>query len=204
MNLNLALILAIALSVGGCTSTIHKTFTIDNRPAGSVSLDAKQRVILVTDKGGPRHDERIVCAEPSPDAVVGITASATAKAMAPNQPVAELSGSMTEALAQLGQRTQMIQLLRDGLYRVCEAYMNGLVDKELYEEVIYMYDDFVVTIVALEALAKQSPSSSVSTDKTDAKTNSTTDRTIKEVIDTYLDHQKWLFKLYYEKERQRK
>jgi hypothetical protein len=46
--------------------------------------------------------------------------------------------------------------------------------------------------------------SSGSTDKTDGKTNFTTDRAIKELIDTYLNHQKWLFNLYYEKEKQRK
>ena len=40
----------------GCTGTIFKKFSIDETPPNSVSLDARQRLIIVTDKGGPIRD----------------------------------------------------------------------------------------------------------------------------------------------------
>ena len=45
---------------------------------------------------------------------------------------AGLGASSSETSASIGLRTQTITLLRDGLYRLCEAYMNGAVDEIQY------------------------------------------------------------------------
>ena len=144
----------IAILVLSACSTIHERFSIDSTPATSVSLDAKQRLVLVTDKAGLKHDSRAVCAEPSPDAMVGIASSGALEALIPQAQVnAKLAASLAETLAQLGERTPTIQLLRDALYRACEAYLNGVLSKDEYKDLLYGYDDLVVTLLAIEGIA---------------------------------------------------
>ena len=38
------------LLCSGCTSVIHKTFSVDSTPPTSVALDIKQRAILATER----------------------------------------------------------------------------------------------------------------------------------------------------------
>jgi hypothetical protein len=68
-----ALATVASLALGGCSSTIFKPFDADQ---GSVSMDARQRAILSVERGTPPDTHRIVCAEPSPDALATIAASA--------------------------------------------------------------------------------------------------------------------------------
>jgi hypothetical protein len=143
------------LAFVGCSSTIHEQFSIDEQPAISLSLDAKQRLFLVTDKGGRNKNQRVVCAEPSPDALVGIAASGALEASMGSEGSGKLAASMAEAIGELGDRTPTIQLLRDGLYRACEAYMNGIYTNEEYREILYGYDDLVVTLLAIEGLTQR-------------------------------------------------
>ena len=62
-----------SIALGGCSSTIFKPFDADK---GSVSMDARQRTILSVERGTPAESHRVVCAEPSPDALATIAASA--------------------------------------------------------------------------------------------------------------------------------
>jgi len=63
-------------------STVYRTVSIDSKPAKSVNIDAKERMILVTDNGGKDGTRRVVCAEPSPDTAVGLAASSSLAASA--------------------------------------------------------------------------------------------------------------------------
>ncbi len=54
---------------------------------------------------------------------------------------------LAEAMAQLGQRLATIQLLRDGLYRACEAYANGALDKSSYSMILSRFDDTMITLL---------------------------------------------------------
>jgi hypothetical protein len=127
---------------------------MDTEPRTSVSMDARQRVILSTNKGGVNQNGRIVCAEPSPDAIVSIAASGLLKVPVGEKNLVDIDARSAEAVAKLGTRTSTIQLLRDGLYRACEAYLNGAIDKDLYLDIIVMFDDFVVTVFAIDELTK--------------------------------------------------
>jgi len=149
----MCLALACAVSFYGCSSDVYKTFTLDKEPTTSVSLDARQRVVLSTDKAGENHKSRVICAEPSPDALVSVAASGLLKVPIGNQSFVEADARSTESVSRLGARTQTIQLLRDALYRACEGYLNGAISKPQYLEILYMYDDFVVTLLAIEHLA---------------------------------------------------
>src|SRR5512145_2909167 len=115
---------AVLLS-SGCSSVIHKTFSVDSTPATSVALDVKQRAILATERVDRETGlkRRVVCAEPSPDALVGVAAAASLAVDVPEKARAEVAGSLAEAVRTIGKRTQAVQLLRDGLYRACEAYL---------------------------------------------------------------------------------
>lgn len=143
-------VLALTLFLGACTSAIHKPVVLDTSPATSISLDGKQRMIVAIEKG--KDKQKVVCAEPSPDALVGIAASASAGLGLAGKGNLDVAGSLAEAVQTVGKRTQTIQLLRDGLYRACEAYMNGAISKGEYKVLLSRIDDFAVVLVALDGI----------------------------------------------------
>ena len=147
------LILVAGMLAAGCTGTIFKSFSIDDESAKSISMDARQRLVIVTDKGGPDRDRRVVCAEPSPDAFMALAASAGANVSIGGKEAGGY-GSMAEAAGALGIRTQTIQLMRDTLYRSCEAYMNGLIEQSDYRKILAAFDELLITLVALEGLGR--------------------------------------------------
>jgi hypothetical protein len=134
----LALLLATA-----CSPHIHDTFDVDSDTGAT--LDAQQRVILVTRHGGD-GTQRIVCAEPSPDTMSAIAAAARA-AGGNGEVQANLSYAVSQSAASIGIRTPTIQLLRDGLYRACEGYLNGVLDKTAYEIILRNYDRIMVALL---------------------------------------------------------
>jgi len=140
--------------------TIHKPFEIDGNPPKSLSIDARQRVVLVTDHGGKNHTEHVVCAEPSPDVFVAAAASGSLSVDV-GQRKGESAGQVSEAAASLS-RGITIQLLRDGLYRACEAYMNGALDWEEYRDLLTFYDVTMITTLAIEGVTQLKPPAPVS------------------------------------------
>src|SRR5204862_6868923 len=58
-----------------------------------------------------------------------------------------------ESLAQLTNRLATIQLLRDGLYRACEAYANGAVSEITYAIMLSRFDKLMVTLLTGELVA---------------------------------------------------
>jgi hypothetical protein len=136
----------LCISSSGCAYFTH----YKDRAAfdeSSYSLDAKQRVVLSfasADKQG--RTGRYVCAEPSPDALSAMAASGALEAQVAGQGGGAASASLNEAVASIGLRTQTIQLLRDGLYRACEAYLNGAIDEFGYALLLNKYDDSMISL----------------------------------------------------------
>jgi hypothetical protein len=104
----------------------------------------------------------ITCAEPSPDvakiAAAAMDASASGSASSAGDAVspalaASLATSRSEALAQLGQRIATVQLLRDGMFRACEAFSNGAIDKSAYSAILSRYDKLMITMLLGEFAA---------------------------------------------------
>jgi hypothetical protein len=143
------------LPLMGCANYIFRPFNIDG--GNSISVDAKQRMVLVTHKGGKSGDRTVVCTEPSPDAISALALSGSANASA-TLPGTQGSGSAggsfasSEAVASIAMRTQTIQLLRDGLFRACEAYMNGAIDQHQYNVVLLNIDRLMVTLLGVDAI----------------------------------------------------
>ena len=165
----------------GCapTSIFHK-YKIADDEATSILIDAKQRAILAVarldhaQQGGSRKEASpelarriLVCAEPSPDAlsIVSTSLNASAGMSIPSGVKGEpkIEKTLKEIAQTLGSRETTIQLLRDGLYRQCEAYLNGMIDADDYKELANRYVDAMVTLLAIERITPEptkEPSSS--------------------------------------------
>jgi hypothetical protein len=113
---------------------------------------------VATDGFGRIEPSRVLCAEPSPDVASaissGLGAALTAAAQEPGGPEGAVSGSFAssraQSIAQLGERLATMQLLRDGLYRACEAYANGAVTPATYTLIVSRIDDLMVTLLSTE------------------------------------------------------
>ncbi|WP_350333560.1 hypothetical protein [Coralliovum pocilloporae] len=150
-------LLAAGLTLAGCGSTIHK-----KTPVGGVqtlSIDAKQRLFTVGYRKEGEHGERreVACAEPSPDALVASAATVAASGDILNRGSARAAGNFSEAAAELGARSQPIQIMRDGYYRLCEAYLNGAISSDDYRRIITNVDTALTMVMAIDALAGNKP-----------------------------------------------
>jgi len=138
----------------------------------TLSIDAKQRLVLVgtrTEEDGTKT--RVVCAEPSPDALVAqaavLSASGAYKQGSTDAPSAggNLGVGLQESASSIGLRTQSIQILRDGYYRLCESYMNSAISTEEYNRVVMNIDTFINVALAIDGLgnAKSAPAVAIGT-----------------------------------------
>lgn len=138
-------------------------------------MDATKRVLLV--KRTPSGDDYFVCAEPSPDALMAVAGQLAASGGVGDQASAQAAASFGEAAASIGFRNASIQLMRDFLYRACEAVMNGVVDaidpttgqrlvdadgraiinQEVVATVITRLDEIAVAIEGINALGGLGP-----------------------------------------------
>lgn len=155
----IGLIALSALSLSACGSlgnitAVNKKETLGSgmngkgfAPAG-VFIDAKQRAVLSNRRAD--KDIRVVCAEPAPDALSAIAAQAGVSVSDISNAVSA-EGGASEAAANIGLRTQTIQTLRDGFYRVCEAYMNGL-SEEQYSIMLRRFQTNMIALLAIEQL----------------------------------------------------
>ena len=153
----IAIIVLSALSLSACASignmaAVNKKETIGSGFGGSapagVFIDAEQRAVLSNKRKD--KDIRVVCAEPAPDALSAIAAQAGVSVSDISNAVSA-EGGVSEAAANIGLRTQTIQTLRDGFYRVCEAYMNGL-SEEQYSIMLRRFQTNMIALLAIEQL----------------------------------------------------
>lgn len=171
-SMNIFLVFAITLFLNGCSA-----FGIDGW-LNSRTVAAEERLLLVTDKApvikrtaseislanGGREivntevvtgQRRVVCAEPSPDAMTALAASGSLSGSYLQQVDASAAFAFSQSIGELGERTPVIQMLRDELYRACEANMNGLLSDNEYKEILAYYDIYSMTVLAIEDLTKR-------------------------------------------------
>ena len=158
-----ALCLTLSMTaVSACDGTIHRSTNLGG--VSVLSLDARQRIVVV----GKRLDTRpvkmpdgttvnkefertVICAEPSPDAIVA-QATILAGRAGSGEAAAAVAAGLSEGAGSIGLRTQSIQLLRDGYYRICEAYLNGAISDNAYKTIVEQIDQFMIVLVAIEAV----------------------------------------------------
>ncbi len=106
-------------------------------PVGNISAivqDASKRNTFVTNEG-------LSCAEPPPDVIGSIAVQLSAKVGGEQQGVgsgsADLAHQFKTATEQLVKRSQGIQVLRDMMYRLCEAKQNGVLEEKMYRSAMF-------------------------------------------------------------------
>jgi len=156
---------AVSLSamICGCSANYHAVYRneplTDEIDGGrGVFLDATQRAIFtspVTHPSANMDSRVIVCAEPSPDAIMAVSQQFAAAMQASYVNFSgdlQAQGQLAEAVSQLGQRTASIQLLRDAYYRLCEARMDGFITNGTYPVAMNRLSDAMVALLAIEHL----------------------------------------------------
>ena len=172
------LVSAVIIFATGCTlfdrqeKRINYTEVLDtNEFAPTLITDAKQRAIINMtadvrsdgngDNVNKNHPKRIICTEPSPDVAQAISAAFTAAAqvdatLSNTQKVSgsgSLGSSYVSSIAQLGERLATVQLLRDKMYRACEAYQNGAISDTSYTLMLSRFDKTMASMLAWEFAA---------------------------------------------------
>ena len=152
-------LISITVFLASCNSanqaSIFRKFSVDD--GASISIDAHQRAIITSkeiDENGVSRN--IYCAEPSPDAFSSITSSLglkVGKLHLSDKDSATLTKTLAStASAALSTRTATIQLLRDGLYRACEAHAAGAFSKHEYKGVLRRYQNMILALLSIEFL----------------------------------------------------
>ncbi len=128
------------------------------------------------DEQSIRFRRVMVCAEPSPDALSVVSSSLNAYGSGLNWLFGGKIG--IEELFQEGgrnlfTRNATIQLLRDGLYRQCEAYLNGVINKKEYKDLADRYIDGMVALLAIERITPDPADDAASDSKTECVSTET-------------------------------
>jgi hypothetical protein len=103
-------------------------------------------VRIVTQRTQPVLGNQIVCTEPSPDVAKALSTAEALSAKGGNYGAFGASGSSAEAVAELAGRSTALLGLRDGLYRACEAYANGVLGQDAYALVLSRYGQLMTTL----------------------------------------------------------
>lgn len=155
----------IGVLLAGCNgSTVHTQKKLGTHDVLLTSADIKSTMSVPVEYNEETrriNPTRVFCAEPSPDVAKAVQESfgfgGGAAVDIPTQGSGTVAISIAkaraEAAAQLGERLATIQLLRDGLYRACEAYANGAFNEVTYAVLLSRYDDTMVTMLMGELAA---------------------------------------------------
>lgn len=157
--------------LAGCANlnAIHYTRDLHEQ---TLVTDASQRAIVnfgyADDKSATKPIR--LCAEPSPDVAMALTnatqlalgyqarggeSPGTAAALAGPQKNygVNFSNASVSSIAQLGERLAVIQLIRDKMYRACEAYSNGAISSVTYTLMLARLDKTMMSLLSSEMAA---------------------------------------------------
>lgn len=146
----------------GCEDTGYRSpYTYKVTEMGNtavITTDASKRSILVHLNG------QKFCAEPVPDAT-GTLATQLATQLSggiqipgSKKPAVQgkfgINDSGNAGLSKLFQRSQGVQVLRDGMYRLCEAHLNGAIDQDTYADQLIGLITTLDYVVPMELCSK--------------------------------------------------
>ena len=165
------------VSLAGCTwLTAPKEQPVQQDYAGSFFGDKRtnvfsmtperRTVIVVLDHRLPAKPtdqvEARFWAEPAPDAAENLASTfkaafeASIKPPAGQGPEATVAAAAARGFAsqisQLFKRSQGIQLFRDGVYTLCQAYLNGIIDDKYYQQQFVMLLNGSIQLALAELL----------------------------------------------------
>lgn len=116
-----------------------------NKPESvAIHLDAQQRLVIFSEEG--------YCAEPSPDALSAYVAALGLGSSNSSGSSISLSELLQSGAGSIGLRTQSITLMRDALYRMCEAANNDHLNKVEVAAFLRRSQDLTAVVLAIEQL----------------------------------------------------
>lgn len=121
---------------------------------GVLATTAQRRVVLVNPEGD-------MCAEPSPDAVDDLISSVTgtfnlsgegtaAEKEAAIQAAAEFASNVATSAQFLIERSQGVQLFRDGSFALCILHANGNIGEDTYAQELTDLREDAVSLIEIE------------------------------------------------------
>ncbi|OOG39900.1 hypothetical protein B0B52_14895 [Polaromonas sp. A23] len=142
-----------SIATAGCAtspSEIFRTFKLND--GDSVATGARERIVTnhrpsFPERYGQIVPQVVVCTEPSPDVAGSIANSFGFGVSVFGQGSGSLSGAQIESLLQLSERTVSTQLLRDQMYRACEAYSNGAINATNYTLIMSRLNETMITLM---------------------------------------------------------
>jgi hypothetical protein len=143
-----SLAVAVAFLVGGCSileDEVNRGFA-QREPLTSVTFTTADVRVITQRSNRPGWPTPIVCTEPSPDVAKALSAAAAASGSVANKGSFSAGGASAEAVAALAGRSTALLGLRDGVYRACEAYANGVIGADAYALVLSRYGQLMTTL----------------------------------------------------------
>jgi hypothetical protein len=175
---------AVLLSACANQNSIFRKNLIDARSPTILTVDAKQRHLIVA----PDRNEANLgnyywrtCAEASPDVFSALSTSAAAdlgfgRSGTQTDAQAKAALAIAEAAGTI-ERTQTINLLRESMYRTCERYLSGAIDKTAFAVQAGRDWRAMIAILAIEQLTRvaRPPSTVIAAGSTSAAVQSESD-----------------------------
>lgn len=155
-RLYVGLVVLPVIYLAGCQTLSLKEFSpLDGQPK-TAFIDIKQRAVLTAVRKIElnRPSELIYCAEPSPDAISSIATQFASDTKYKEILAATLAFGQQETGAFVGLRTQTIQLLRDGMFRLCEGYLGGALSSADFSWLSRRYQRNMVALLTIEQLTR--------------------------------------------------
>lgn len=146
-NIFVPVVCLAVLSACAELNSIHRSTPLPKigEAGKAVHLDIQQRLVLMNEFGS-------FCSEPSPDALAAYAAAlGVGESSIVGKAVSATAGGQSSA-ASVGLRTQSITLMRDALFRMCEAYANGAVGTAQIAALLSRSQDLTAVILAVEQL----------------------------------------------------
>lgn len=133
--------------MAGCANldSIYRGLDVNGK---AVAVDVKQRAIFSADAPA----KAVLCAEPSPDALASYGASVSTTLSKATGDQAQIAAALAEQAVSIGLRTQSIQLMRDTMYRACEAYLSGGITAEQLYLLQRRFQNLTLGLLAIEQL----------------------------------------------------
>jgi chromosome segregation ATPase len=143
----LVLVAASVAFMTGCANldSIYRGLDVNGK---AVSVDVKQRAVFSSTSPGTA----IICAEPSPDALASYGASVSTTLSKATGDQAQIAAALAEQAVSIGLRTQSIQLMRDTMYRACEAYLSGGITADQLYLLQRRFQNLTLGLLAIEQL----------------------------------------------------
>tara|TARA_B100000315_G_scaffold217965_1_gene218934 strand:+ start:9784 stop:10653 length:870 start_codon:yes stop_codon:yes gene_type:complete len=127
---------------------------------GTLATTSERRIVLVKMQGEQKGK---FCAEPSPDTADNLASSLSLlveaqikKPEAQGSGKSEISKTLATTVEKLGVRSQGVQFFRDGMYNLCQAYLNQAVTEPQFLDLTRELRDKAADLITVELKYKDS------------------------------------------------